>query len=176
MRTKNATASATPDVDVTMRPLGIVHAETAFDAITGGQTDAGLDAHGLVSEIARALEGLVLDPIYAARLAGAGITVTVDIVDSEPAAALTLLLDRTPIEIGTYLLDSPDVLLRVPAAELQALWDGDEHLPTLIAVGRVGYRGPVRRLLRVLPVLRRVVPSVITTLAAQHENSLEERA
>lgn len=72
-----------------------------------------------------------------------------------PAPFALLRLDRRPISVDAGA-GQAEVDITLTRADLTALVDGELHLPLAIARGDVGYRGPVRKLLRITPVLRSV--------------------
>jgi hypothetical protein len=86
------------------------------------------------------------------RLALADTTVRIELADEEDLA-LTLLLDRTPIEVVDGSGDA-EVGLTIASIDLERLWLEDFHLPMAIVRGRVLTRGPVRKFLRVMPIVR----------------------
>ncbi len=104
--------------------------------------------------LTRVVELAVARPRAADRLRAAGTSVAITAAGA-PDAGVTLRLDRpTPTvergadaraEVSLRLRDDePDLLARSP------------HLAMRIAAGEVVARGPVRRFLRVVPVLRAV--------------------
>lgn len=100
------------------------------------------------------LQSAARDRAVGHRLANAQTSVHVRVVDGH-GAALTLLLDREPPEVLEGTIGEAEVELELPAAHLARLWDEDYHLAMAIAKGEVAYHGPVRRFLRVMPVLQR---------------------
>ena len=88
------------------------------------------------------------------RLALATTTVTITLAD-EPDLSTTLLLDRSPIEIVDGAADS-EARMWIASVDLQRIWSGDFYLPMAIAKGRVRIRGPIRKFLRIVPILRAV--------------------
>jgi hypothetical protein len=87
------------------------------------------------------------------RLARSQATVVVRLAD-EPELAVTLMLDRDAPAILDGADPAAEAELRIPSVDLQHLWSREFHLPMAIVHGRVGVQGPVRRFLRVVPVLR----------------------
>lgn len=87
----------------------------------------------------------------AARLTEAQTTVAIRERD-RPSAGVTLLLDRSPVEIASVLQDA-EIELTLDAAQFEALGEGRLRLQREILTGTVGYQGPVRKLLSVYPVL-----------------------
>jgi phospholipid/cholesterol/gamma-HCH transport system ATP-binding protein len=87
------------------------------------------------------------------RLAQADTTVRIELAD-EPDLALTLLLDREPVGVTR---DAPaEVDLSLSSVDLERLWSGDFNLAMAIARGRVHATGPVRKFLRVMPIIRQL--------------------
>jgi hypothetical protein len=86
------------------------------------------------------------------RLALANTTVEVSLAD-ETDLCVTLLLDRTPIEVVNGKADA-EVRLQIASVDLDHLWSADFQLPMAIVRGRVRVSGPVRKFLRVVPILR----------------------
>ncbi|HYF24576.1 MAG TPA: ABC transporter ATP-binding protein [Baekduia sp.] len=93
------------------------------------------------------------DPAICERLRTVDVSVGVRVAEC-PDLACVLRFDHGPLEVVTAPDGAPpaDVELTVPAARLDGLWD--QPLPALILDGSVAYRGPVSRLLRVVPLLR----------------------
>jgi hypothetical protein len=79
-------------------------------------------------------------------------TVEVSLAD-EPDLSVTLLLDRTPIEVVDGAGDA-EVRIRIASFDLAHVWSEDFQLPMAIVRGRVRVGGPVRKFLRVVPILR----------------------
>ena len=100
------------------------------------------------------LQSAATDRAVGHRLANAQTSVHLRVVDDH-GAALTLLLDREPPEVLEGTIGEAEVELELPAAHLARLWDEDYHLAMAIAKGEVAYHGPVRKFLRVMPVLQR---------------------
>jgi hypothetical protein len=122
---------------------------------------AHADADGTAA--ARAYTGFALkrfsEAITAAskdeRLSGvlgrANTTVRIELAD-DPELAVTLLLDRDPIEVVDS--DEAEVHIRIISVDLARLYSPDFHLAMSIVRGRVTFTGPVRKFLRVSPVVR----------------------
>jgi hypothetical protein len=66
-----------------------------------------------------------------------------------------MLLDRNPVELVEGSYPDAEVKLYMTADDLAAFWSGQLHAAIAITDGRIGYRGPVRKVLRVLPIVRR---------------------
>lgn len=92
------------------------------------------------------------DPRLSSVLARANTTVRIELAD-DPELAVTLLLDRDPIEVADANTDA-EVRMSIVSVDLARLYSPDFHLAMAIFRGRVGYVGPVRKFLRVTPVVR----------------------
>jgi hypothetical protein len=108
---------------------------------------------------ARALDSFVDTMESAARderlslvLCRAQTTVRIQLAD-DPDMAVTLLLDREPIEVIDQDVAS-EVAISIVSVDLARLYSPDFHLPMAILRGRVRYTGPVRKFLRITPVVR----------------------
>ncbi len=91
---------------------------------------------------------------------------SVEIVLAErPDLAITLRLDRDPIEIMDGGGEA-EIRLEIASYDLDQLWAEGFQLPMAIARGRVEASGPVRKFLRVVPILPR--------LAARHRDGEQD--
>lgn len=91
------------------------------------------------------------------RLSFADIVAHVHLRDAPQKLALTLLFDRSPVEIAHGAVGEVDVELFIDTQDVLRFWTGDMHLAMAIAAGHVDYSGPVRKLLRIVPIARRLV-------------------
>lgn len=66
----------------------------------------------------------------------------------------TLLLDRTPVIVEEGSQSTPEVEIFLSRKDLQDFIHGRLQLPLAIASGGVSFSGPVRKFLRITPVLR----------------------
>jgi hypothetical protein len=129
---------------------------------SGGPVDSLLAARvrardeAIIEEFCEALETAAEDPRVAAKLASAGTSVAIVLADGDDACA-TLLLDREPIEIARGATLPAEAEIRIAAADLDRLRTEEFHLAMAMARGRVQWRGPVRKFLRVAPVIREIV-------------------
>ena len=117
------------------------------------QSRAHADSERVLERFVDNVERAAADPEVSRRLALAETTVEVVLAD-DPDLAVTLLLDRTPIEVVQGGHEGA-VRLHIASFDLEQLWSEDFRLPMAIATGRVGASGPVREFLRVLPILVR---------------------
>jgi hypothetical protein len=99
-----------------------------------------------------AMDAAADDPRLGKTLARANTTVRIELAD-EPDMAVTLLLDRVPIEVVDGSTPG-EVELSIASVDLDRLCSPDFHLAMAIARGRVQYEGDVRKFLRITPVVR----------------------
>jgi hypothetical protein len=140
---------------------GVASADHPGDAPTpfgsAGEADAGpaVDDHLLAR-----LRGLLLaaaDGSPSQNPARAATSVAIFTREGDDGAVpfAQLLLDREPILVQRGDGDGrSEIDLTLTRADLVRLVEGDLHLPLAIARGDVAFRGPVRKLLRITPVLR----------------------
>jgi len=105
-----------------------------------------------LSAFTEAIRDAATDPELSRRLSLAETTVAFVLAD-EPELAVTLLLDGTPIEAVDGVIGAPEITLWIASFDLAQLISGQLKLPMAIARERVIAEGPVRKFLRVLPVL-----------------------
>lgn len=98
------------------------------------------------------------EPNFGHRLALAQTVVHVEITDADNLT-MTLLLDREPIEIVPGGNGEAEVELYIKSRDLDRFWAGDLHLAMALAEGQVEYSGPVRKFLRVVPIMLRLTPN-----------------
>jgi hypothetical protein len=113
-----------------------------------------------------AMQAAGRDPQMSRVLRRGDTTVRIELAD-DPDLSLRLLFDRDPIECikGDAPGDEPaEVEIAIVSADLARLCSPDFHLSMAITRGRVGYTGPVRKFLRVTPVVRHA--SLLDLLAA----------
>lgn len=100
------------------------------------------------------------DPVFGHRLALAQTVAHVHISDAEDLT-LSLLLDREPIEALEGPVGDPEVEIFIKSRDVDRFWNGEMHLAMAIAEGQVQYRGPVRKLLRIVPIALRLTPKYV---------------
>ncbi|MCW2985827.1 MAG: hypothetical protein JWR63_3397 [Conexibacter sp.] len=66
----------------------------------------------------------------------------------------TLFLDRDPVVVDARSDTTAEIEIFFTRTDLQRFIQGDLQLPLAIATGNVDFSGPVRKFLRVTPVLR----------------------
>jgi hypothetical protein len=94
------------------------------------------------------------EPELSERMSFAQTTVQIHFVDGEADAACTVWLDRTPISAESGLVGEAEIEMFGPAEAWMNMISGSEQLAMTIARGEVTYTGPVRKFLRVVPILR----------------------
>lgn len=123
------------------------------DAVTPAP-EAAAKGRALMAELRGLFEEAARDPAMGHRLARANTSVRFTAAEDEQAS-LTVLLDREPIEV---LPDgdqhSTEVELVVPWQVLDRLFDEDYHLTMAVIRHEVAFRGQVRKLLMVMPILQ----------------------
>lgn len=67
---------------------------------------------------------------------------------------VTLWFDRTPIEAEPKIVGTAEVQLWGSADKFWGYVRGERHLAMAIADGEVEFEGPVRKFLRIMPILR----------------------
>jgi hypothetical protein len=145
-----------PEDSVWQTPASIAAAERFEQQVAESGPNGHPSARDQASDILQRFGATVAassdNEVLSRRLALADTTVGIELADEEDLA-LTLLLDREPIEVVDGSAD-PEISLTIASIDLERLWLDDFHLPMAIAHGRVRPRGPVRKFLRVMPILR----------------------
>lgn len=94
------------------------------------------------------------DPELSERMSFADTVVHIHFTDLPNGEnAVTVWLDRTPIGAEVGVAGQAEVELYAPAKVFMNLFAGEEALPLAIVRGDVEYKGPVRKFLRVVPIL-----------------------
>lgn len=114
------------------------------------------EAKEIYANQARVGQEIAKEEQLAKRLALADVTFSVHCTD-HPDLCTTFLFDRNPVEVYEGEQDGIEVHFYSSAQEVLEFWSGEMHLAMRIANGYVGYEGPVRKVLRVVPILRRFV-------------------
>lgn len=120
------------------------------------QTDEGAAARryteAALDRFCEAMQAAASDARLSSVLARANTTVRIELAD-DPELSATLLLDRDPIEVTDGTVPG-EVEISVVSVDLARMYSPDFHLSMAVLRGRVGYSGPVRKFLRVTPVVR----------------------
>lgn len=121
---------------------------------TGSPTDPRSTPAQRISRFTAAVEEALRDGDVARRVGQAGILVRFDFTD-RPVQPVFLVLDvGRPRATTDAQGPRPDVVLTLATADLDCCLHDGEELPLRILSGEIRFEGPVRKFLRVLPVLR----------------------
>jgi phospholipid/cholesterol/gamma-HCH transport system ATP-binding protein len=112
---------------------------------------ARIHCQAVLDRFRQMVEAAAADSNVSRRLSRAA-TIAVFSLADEPELAVTLLLDRSPVEIlqGAH---EAECELKIASVDLARLWSDELLLPMAIAGGRVAAIGTVRKLLLVWPIL-----------------------
>ncbi|XAY03928.1 hypothetical protein DSM112329_00754 [Paraconexibacter sp. AEG42_29] len=102
------------------------------------------------------------------RLAFAQTVTHVHLRDSPQHLTLTLLFDRVPIEVAEGPIGQPEIELWIDTDDVLRFWTGEMHLAMGIMKGKIEFAGPVRKLLRIVPIARRLVGDFQNMAAAEN--------
>jgi hypothetical protein len=117
----------------------------------GEATAAHRHSEDALQRFCAAMQTAAGDANLSKKLARADTTIRITLAD-DPDLGVTLLLDRTPIEV---VAEAPaEVALSIASVDLDRLCSPEFHLAMAIARGRVQYTGNVRKFLRVTPIVR----------------------
>lgn len=107
---------------------------------------------GAITRLRAVLAHAQAAPRLAERLGRAEVVVALSVVDA--GATWTLVLQGGRVELRDGEESGADIALRIGSEALLRTLDDDVPLAMQIADGAASYEGPVRRLLRVEPILR----------------------
>ncbi|MCW2986983.1 MAG: transporter [Conexibacter sp.] len=94
--------------------------------------------------------------------------------DAVPRPWATLLLDRRPVQVAPGDSGDAEASLTFDVVDLEAFVAGELHLAMAIASGRVQATGPIRRFLRITPILRGLAnPSGVTVASVPSARPLQ---
>ena len=110
----------------------------------------------LFDGLTRAAQAAAADDYIGRRLALAQTTLHVHMTDTEPERVHSFLLDREPVEILPGAHGQAEVHLYGSIVDVLRFYAGVLHLGAAIMRGDVTYTGPVRKVLRVIPIMRRL--------------------
>src|SRR5439155_11257110 len=79
-------------------------------------------------------------------------TLTVTLAEKQELS-VTPLLNSNPVEVLVRELES-EARMWIASVDLERIWSPDFYLPMAITNGRVRMEGPLRKFLRVVPMLR----------------------
>lgn len=121
------------------------------------------DAGELYHYVGGAFRAAAEHPTIGPDLARAGFVL--QLFYSEPEASLTVRLEDPIVVVdGGDALDA-DVVVRMPADVADRYWRGEYNLAVGLSRGKVKARGPVDRLLDLMPVTKPLFPMYRTMVA-----------
>lgn len=130
-------------------------------------TAATDDAHA--DKVMRAFHDIMsraaLDPHVGRRLALANTICQVHLSDA-PGHTITVFLERIPIEVEMGAVGDAETHLHIATDDVLRFWAGDYHLAIGILNGEVDYDGPIHKVLRVVPIARRMAAQFAEVLEA----------
>jgi hypothetical protein len=121
-------------------------------ADTPEQSHARQEAERTLEDFAETIETGVREHGLSDRLRLADTTISINLADEEDLA-VTILLDRSPIEVVDGTVDA-EAQMWIASVDLTRIWSPDFYLAMAITKGRLRVEGPVRRFLRIVPILR----------------------
>jgi hypothetical protein len=128
------------------------------DFASSAELQMGVDGPAAPERAVRAFRELIgmicEDPATSARMTLADTSVQINLSDAS-GYAFTVHLDGERVELGDCEPQA-QIALAMTTLQLEQLTRGELALAMEIAHGNVAYSGPVRKFLRVIPILRRV--------------------
>jgi hypothetical protein len=121
-------------------------------AATPEQSRARLQTERTLADFAQTIRSGVREHGLTDRLKLADTTINITLAD-EPDLSVTILLDRSPIEVVDGLIDA-EARIWIASVDLTRIWSPDFYLAMAITKGRLEVEGPVRKFLRIVPILR----------------------
>jgi len=139
------------------------------------ESRARYEAERTLDGMARIFENAGHDPDLNARLCLANTSIAITLAD-ETDLSVTLQLTKPPLEVLDGVAD-PESHIWIASVDLNRMWSREFHLPLAIANGRVRVSGPVRKFLRITPILREIAASgrAQSRSTKQEERGQEER-
>lgn len=129
-------------------------ADAAHNVLGTRPIEVGSSAAERVAHYVDVVNAALADREVAARVAQAGVLVRLDFADRAVQPVFLRFDEAAPSATVEPQRRRPDVTLGLTTADLSACLRQGEQLPLRILSGEVRFEGPVRKFLRVLPVLR----------------------
>jgi SCP-2 sterol transfer family protein len=107
-------------------------------------------------------------PEIGPKMRAAGITMQVNY--TEPAASLTIRFQEPMEVVDGGQDDNADVRLSMPADIAHKYWRGEYNLAVGLAKGQVKARGPVNKILKLVPITKPLFP-IYRELTAEKEQA-----
>jgi phospholipid/cholesterol/gamma-HCH transport system ATP-binding protein len=136
-------------------------------------SEARAQAERSLRQFSDAIEAASEDEHIAQRLGLAGTTIRIELAD-EPDLAITLALEEATVDVGPGSRPT-EVEMVLSSVDLERLWSGDFNLAMAIARGRVRVNGPVRKFLRVMPIVRQLKPAEVARANGGNGASASDR-
>jgi hypothetical protein len=121
-------------------------------AATPEESHARQQTERTLGDFALAIESGAREHGLCDRLKLADTTINITVAD-EPDLSVTILLDRSPIEVVDGVIDA-EARMWIASVDLTRMWSSDFYLAMAITKGRLRVEGPVRKFLRIVPTLR----------------------
>lgn len=123
------------------------------------------DADELYHYVGGAFRAAAEHPTVGADLARAGFVL--QLYYSDPEASLTVRLEDPIVVVEGGDAPDADVVLRMPADIADRFWRGEYNLAVGLSRGKVKARGPVERLLGLIPSTKPLFPMYRTMVAVK---------
>jgi hypothetical protein len=120
----------------------------------GAQVDGSEEAERMAAMTAAFFAKAGDEPELSERMGFAQTTVHIHFEDDDGSAGCTVWLDRSPITAEAGIVGEAEIELYGPSRCFMGLVTGEESMAIVIARGDITYKGPVRKFLRVVPILR----------------------
>jgi len=111
------------------------------------------------------------DPELSERMAFANTTVHIHFTDESEETGCTVWLDKSPISAEAGLIGEPEIELHATSEVYMDLFSGRKQMAIAIVHGEVAYRGPVRKFLRIVPILSSFDFDMFQNLAEDPEST-----
>lgn len=132
--------------------LGDIEEEDGVGSPEAMEQKANLDT--MVDLAMQFWEAGAADERLGRRLAAAGCVVHIHFTIGDEDKGFTLMMDREPIEVIGGFVGDAEVEIFGSAADWLALIRQDKRMSMAIARGEMTYTGPVRKFLRIVPMLQ----------------------
>jgi len=132
------------------------------------RTEVGRSAAERIQHYVDVVNAALADRDVGDRVAQAGVLVRLDFADRAVQPVFLRFDDAAPSATLEPQARRPDVTLALTTADLGACLRQGEQLPLRILSGEIRFQGPVRKFLRVLPVLRTALYAQETARAGAH--------
>lgn len=142
-----------------MKPLGNLPVVWPMAPRREGTESMSIDPQELAERAARFINEAGADSAVGERIAAANTIVHFHLTDAEPVG-WTLFLDRTPIRAEPAIVGQAEIELCGTTQVMLDLYTLDRFLAIEILKGAITWRGPVRKLLRVGPMIRHLASEI----------------